>query len=168
VGGAECEEAWVRVIGRHTANRPGITRANGARPVIVPTTNIYGIADYFRQSIAQELRLASKSPVSNCSIIVHAELAPTQLGVDDGTAAWNGSLANNSLFFGSNTTETISTGIRAGSWGGDLAYVVYSTNPWFRMGGEPSNTSGSGVFSFYYMSGSTSDHHSHRTILSGY
>jgi hypothetical protein len=89
--------------------------------------------------------------------------------VNSETAIRNGGLAGNPLFFGSSTAETISTATNTGSWNGDHAYSVHSTESWATPGGGTSNNgSAAGIFNSENLNGSAFNTRSHRTILSGY
>jgi hypothetical protein len=79
-------------------------------------------------------------------------------------------LAGKPQFFGDTLAETISAAVTAGSWNGDYATSVNSTNPWLVLGGRSSLGSSAGVFAFSSSTVTGGDNAilSHRTILSGY
>jgi hypothetical protein len=91
-----------------------------------------------------------------------------QLGVNinDPYAISNGALANNYLFFGSATAETVARAALAGGWHGQAVYTPHETQPWYTRGGEAANTPG--VFTFTRRTGGVYASLGHRTILSGY
>jgi hypothetical protein len=88
--------------------------------------------------------------------------------VDNWQAIHLGGLANNSLFFGDNTAETMSDINGNGSWNREHTYTTTSDYPFAGLGGESGLQFGGGVFSFSRMFGSANGTVSHRTILSGY
>jgi hypothetical protein len=90
--------------------------------------------------------------------------------VDAQNAIQIGGLANNPLFFGTSTAETIARpGAGSGSWNGDRSYTVYSSEPWFAFS-SPSNLGvQAGLFSPDADNGAYNvAQNGHRTILSGY
>ena len=56
--------------------------------------------------------------------------------------------AYNRARLGDATGEVVLSSGERGGWYNDYAYFVGSSNPWFRRGGNSSNGSGAGVFSF--------------------
>ncbi len=101
----------------------------------------------------------------------NVSLLLTQLGVDNNQIAQRGGLANNSLFFGDNTTETISAPHTFGGWNGDRSYTVTSTEQWAAFSIASNYGEQAGLFSpdsdnGAFGTGSSAT--SHRTILSGY
>ncbi|MCL2002220.1 hypothetical protein FWG76_02325 [Candidatus Saccharibacteria bacterium] len=82
-------------------------------------------------------------------------------------SARSGRLANNSLFFGSDTAETISAPIAYGGWNNDYAGNSSTAMQWFFRGGR-SDQGGVGLFAFAEQPGAARNDISHRTILLGY
>jgi hypothetical protein len=88
--------------------------------------------------------------------------------VNNLNAIYNGGLAGKFQFFGGATAETTARAADGGSWNGDVATSVYSTNPWFIRGGRSSNGSQVGIFAFNRETNPALEYFGHRTILSGY
>ncbi|MCL2001985.1 hypothetical protein FWG76_01080 [Candidatus Saccharibacteria bacterium] len=90
--------------------------------------------------------------------------------MNDAAAIRNGSLANNSRFFGDNTSETTSTALNGtnGSWNIDRANF-FTTSSWMNTGGSSGNGADSGIFAHdVNTGGQIANHIGHRTILLGY
>ncbi|MCL2001816.1 hypothetical protein FWG76_00215 [Candidatus Saccharibacteria bacterium] len=84
----------------------------------------------------------------------------------------NGGLAQNTLFFGSGTSELVSTPTadvfdRLG-WNDDRTRSIVATQPWWLRGSEAEYESGSGIFAFHGQTALAYFFASHRTILLGY
>ena len=70
----------------------------------------------------------------------------------DGTSTYT------TRILGDATAETV-------GWNGDYANFVYSSGPWFRRGGDYSNTSDAGVFYFGDSTGAAVSYNSFRVVL---
>jgi hypothetical protein len=88
--------------------------------------------------------------------------------VDDYVAIRNGALANNPLFFGSNTSEAIGAANSYGGWNGDIVDSARSGAPWFFRGADSSYGAYAGMVAFNDGAGGVNNDRGHRTILSGY
>jgi hypothetical protein len=96
-------------------------------------------------------------------------IVSTQLGVSSSSIAF-GAIANNTKFFGFNTSEIASAASEhAGNWNGNAAYTPNSGgDTWFTPGGLSNGGSVSGLFAYMRRLDRDYDQYSHRTILSGY
>jgi hypothetical protein len=91
--------------------------------------------------------------------------------VNSNNAFWNGGLADNYLFFGSSTAETVAAANAGGSWNGGSTYSPYNSFSWIVRGGGANYGTRSSVFASdnsYLGAINTYNLTSHRTILSGY
>ena len=62
--------------------------------------------------------------------------------------------------------ELLSDKIKYTTWYSDYAYFVYSTYPWFHLGGNHSNGSSAGAFGSNYYDGDASGYGGFRVVLS--
>ncbi|MCL2002165.1 hypothetical protein FWG76_02040 [Candidatus Saccharibacteria bacterium] len=83
-----------------------------------------------------------------------------------------GSLAYNSLFFGTGSSEVISTALAGaqGSWNSDTSQSSAPSWPWNARSEQANSSASAGIFVFnrHTAAGGASAATSHRTILLGY
>ena len=77
-------------------------------------------------------------------------------------------LVSRAAFFGTATSETVAAASVTGSWHGDNANSVNSSNPWQKRGGQSNNGANAGAFAFYRHTGGVSLNSGYRTVLSGF
>ena len=138
------------------------------------TGNIYGVYDM--SGGANEYVMGNISSASGTTYTYYARYAGTNFTYSTDTAKYlipyaYGTTANDQTAYnrgrlGDATSEVVkSSGGVAGGWYNNYAYFPYSSNSWFRRGGDFSYSSNAGLFDFFYNSGRDINDSSGRAAL---